>query len=210
MGAARTRSARHRAVVGVVFSMRCPASRSPAEAEAELLEALDVLVGLRADEEMLAACILYTLQQAGVAMPAARAHRRRSAPARSDRRPARRRESVVAVRDARRARERGRSAPSAARDHPRSARGVHPARAAARRVAPRGESLAGSPARSRPAQRRHPRAVGQPPRHLAVEVGTRRPRVPLPATGCLPPHRHAARRTPRSAHALHQRRDRAS
>jgi len=41
----------------------------PADAQAELLEALDVLTGLRADEEMLAACILYTLQHAGVAMP---------------------------------------------------------------------------------------------------------------------------------------------
>ncbi len=40
-----------------------------AEAEAELLEALDVLVGLRADEEMLAASILYTLQQTAVAAP---------------------------------------------------------------------------------------------------------------------------------------------
>jgi GTP pyrophosphokinase len=43
----------------------------PSEAEAELLEALDVLASLRADEEMLAACVLYTLQQMGVALPAA-------------------------------------------------------------------------------------------------------------------------------------------
>ncbi len=40
----------------------------PAEAESELLEALDVLDGLRADEETRAACILYTLQQIGVAI----------------------------------------------------------------------------------------------------------------------------------------------
>jgi GTP pyrophosphokinase len=37
----------------------------PSAAESELLDALDVLDGLRADEETRAACILYTLQQSG-------------------------------------------------------------------------------------------------------------------------------------------------
>jgi GTP pyrophosphokinase len=40
----------------------------PAETESELLEALDVLDGLRTDEETRAACILYTLQQAATAI----------------------------------------------------------------------------------------------------------------------------------------------
>ncbi len=41
----------------------------PPDADAELLEALDVLEGLRVDDETRAACILYSLQQAGAAAP---------------------------------------------------------------------------------------------------------------------------------------------
>ena len=41
---------------------------------------------------------------------------------------------------------------------------------------------------------RHPRAAGQPARHLAAQVGAGGPRVPLPAARHLPAHRAPARR----------------
>ena len=52
--------------------------------------------------------------------------------------------------------------------------------------------------RSGPTYCRHPRAARQQARHLAIEMGTGRSRVPLSASGHLSPHRYAARRTPRS------------
>ena len=67
------------------------------------------------------------------------------------------------------------------------------------------EPLAGRrTARTGAADPRHPRAAGQPPGHLAAEVGAGGPRVPLPGAGDLPADRAPARRKAQRSRALHR------
>ena len=51
---------------------------------------------------------------------------------------------------------------------------------------------------------RHPRAAGQPPGHLAAEVGAGRPGLPLPGAGNLPAHRPPAGRKAHRPRTLHR------